>query len=55
MEMRQINFRYGWDMGSSMCQGTGFILTFLGIGSIYNLTAIAIFRYLVMSWNIVSY
>ena len=48
-------FRFGWDMGSKMCRATGFLLTFLGIASIYNLTIIALFRYLVIEWSNVSY
>ena len=48
-------FRFGWDMGSKMCRATGFLLTFLGIASIYNLTVIALFRYLVIEWSNVSY
>ena len=42
-------------MGSKMCKATGFLLTFLGIASIYNLTVIALFRYLVIEWSNVSY
>ena len=38
-------------MGTKMCNATGFLLTFFGIASIYNLTAIALFRYLVMEWS----
>ena len=38
-------------MGPKMCKATGFLLTFFGIASIYNLTAIALFRYLVMEWS----
>ena len=44
-------FRYGWDMGSPMCQATGFLLTFLGIAAIFNLTAISLFRYHVITWR----
>ena len=47
-------FRYGWDMGSAMCQATGFLLTFLGIAAIFNLTAISLFRYYVITWREVT-
>ena len=42
-------------MGSKMCKTTGFLLTLLGIASIYNLTVIALFRFLVIQWSNVSY
>ena len=42
--------RRGWDMGSELCQATGFLLTFLGIASINNLVAISVFRYLVIHY-----
>ena len=41
-------------MGSSMCQATGFLLTFLGIAAIFNLTAISLFRYYVITWREVT-
>ena len=47
-------FRYGWDLGSPMCQATGFLLTFLGIAAIFNLTAISLFRYYVITWREVT-
>ena len=47
-------FRSGWDMGSAMCQATGFLLTFLGIAAIFNLTAISLFRYYVITWREVT-
>ena len=42
--------RRGWDMGSELCQATGFLLTFLGMASINNLVAISVFRYLVIHY-----
>ena len=35
-------------MGAGLCQATGFLPTFLGMASIYNLVAISVFRYLVI-------
>ena len=46
----QLFSRRGWDLGTELCQATGFLLTFLGMASINNLVAISVFRYLVIHY-----
>merc|ERR1739838_532440 len=43
--------RGGWEWGKQVCQATGFLLTMLGMASINNLTAISVFRLLVVSYE----
>ena len=42
-------FRNGWDMGTKMCDLTGFLLTMFGMAAINNLTGICLFRYYVFT------
>jgi len=41
--------RNGWDMGTKMCDLTGFLLTMFGMAAINNLTGICLFRYYVFT------